>query len=611
MANRKALIAAIAVIAAMIPIDFPAAQSDSPASPSIAAVSPLPAKPLTINAGERLLLQLETPLHTSSTRQGDAAHFRTTDEILAGNEIAIPQGSSVRAAVTKVQRPGRLKGRAEIRLRFEELALADGTKIPLHASVVRAGFAHITNSKDGQPRLKGEGGSGGSLATVGKGGLQGAVLGGVFGGKKGAAYGGAIGAGIGLAGVLLQRGPDLDLPRDMMFELKLDRALDVPASVARRSTQLARNDSATRALSTGAPGGPISNEGNPEPVPDFTKDQEPELEQVETTTVATTAGTTPPVPLPPDSSMPPPVFEDPNTNDPDGFKLKIDVQLVMVDAMVRDRRGSPIDNLRKEDFRIFEDGVEQTIQNFSRDELPLAVALVVDRSGSVAPIMSELRRAAYKALSQLKRGDKVALFAFAGEVQRLEDLTTDRQRIADRIASIRAGGGTNIIDALFDAVYYLSAVAPDRRRAVILVSDNAATTKPRTSQNQLIRLATESETVVYSIKTVAEGTPLTMRIPIWLGGNGSVNKVTQETGGEIIDVQSTGSLDAALAAIVSRLKLRYTLGYQPTSPSDNGSFRRIEVRLSDRFGRFDNDYTVDARRGYYVPTEKVAVQRKP
>jgi VWFA-related protein len=283
---------------------------------------------------------------------------------------------------------------------------------------------------------------------------------------------------------------------------------------------------------------------------------------------------------------------------------------VMVDAMVRDRAGRPMDNLKQEDFRISEDGVEQKITSFSRDQLPLAVALVVDRSGSVAPFMNELRHAAYQALSQLKQGDQVALFAFAADVQRLEDLTPDRQRIADRIAQIHAGGGTNITDALFDAIYYLSAAAHDRRRAVILVSDNEATVRGRASQNELIRMAMESETVVYSIKTPGESMPITMRIPDLLGGKGSVSKVTRETGGEIINVQRTGSLNAALADVVSRLKLRYTLGYNSTNLARDGSFRKIDVRLTDPYGRSEADYSVYARRGYYAPTERVARQAK-
>ncbi|MSO23893.1 MAG: VWA domain-containing protein [Acidobacteria bacterium] len=226
--------------------------------------------------------------------------------------------------------------------------------------------------------------------------------------------------------------------------------------------------------------------------------------------------------------------------------------------------------------------------------------------------MNELRQAAYRALHQLKRGDQVCLFTFAGEVQRLEDLTTDRQRIANRIGTIQAGGGTNIVDGLFDAVYYLSLVARDRRRVVILVSDNENTTRPRSSQNEVIRMAMESETVIYSVKTAGQGAPLTMRVPVWVGGLGKddlVGGITHETGGEIFDVGG-GSLDAALATVITRLKLRYTLGYNSPNPAKDGSFRNIDVRLTERYGHPESDYTVNARRGYYSPAERVA-QAKP
>ena len=313
------------------------------------------------------------------------------------------------------------------------------------------------------------------------------------------------------------------------------------------------------------------------------------------------------LPAPGTSGSSQPTVED--ADNADDFKLKVDVQLVMVDATVRDRSGRPMETLRREDFRVFENGLEQTVQSFSRDEYPLAVALVVDRSGSVAPYMNELRQAAYRALHQLKRGDQVCLFTFAGDVQRLEDLTTDRQRIANRIGTIQAGGGTNIVDGLFDAVYYLSLVARDRRRVVILISDNENTTRPRSSQSEVIRLAMESETVIYSVKTVGEGTPLTRRIPVWVGSLGKddlVGKIAHETGGEIIDAGATGSLDSALATVITRLKLRYTLGYNSPNPTKDGSFRKIDVRLNERYGRPDSDYIVSARRGYYAGSERVA-----
>jgi VWFA-related protein len=593
--------------------------STDPAAPqtnSAAVINPQATSSLTVGAGEKLILQLETPLHTRSTREADRAYFRTSDDVFAGGDVAVPRGSEVRATVTKVRRPGRISGRAEISLRFDDVRLADGTVLPLEVSLVRAGFTQVQKTKDGDPKLKGEGGNGSNLMVVGQGGLQGAVLGASIGGGKGAIYGGAAGAAIGLAGILLQRGPDLDLPRDMLFELKFDQSLVVPVAAAQKAVQIATSSPAVlSAPSQSPPSGSISlPDDKAEPVPDFSKDTAPTPDPVDPVTVAATKGTTPPVPLPPSGTpgSSGPTFED--DDDANGFKLKVDVQLVMVDAVVQDQTGRPMETLRREDFRVFENGVEQPVQAFSRDEYPLAVALVVDRSGSVAPYMNELRRAAYRALSQLKRGDQVCLFTFAGEVQRLEDLTIDRQRIADRIATIQAGGGTNIVDGLFDAVYYLSAVARDRRRVVILISDNENTTKPRSSPNQVIRLAMESETVVYSIKTVGENTPLTMRIPNWAGfgkDDGSVSKITKETGGEIIDVGRVGSLDTALGTVITRLKLRYTLGYNSPNPAKDGSFRKIDVQLTERYGRPNSDYTVNARRGYYAPTERVAAKVSP
>jgi Ca-activated chloride channel homolog len=584
----------------------------APFSSVVAQSTGASAVTLDIPSGERLILQLETSLHTRTSRQGDRVQFRTIEPVRTGGQVAIPSGSSVTATVSKVQRPGRVKGRAELCLRFEEVRLPDGTSLPLKASVTRAGLTQVGKGKQGDPQLKGEAGNGGSITVVAQGGLQGAVLGTMAGGAKGAAYGGAIGAGIGLASILLQRGPDLDLPRDMLFEAKLDQAFSVPVAVAQRSIQIAQNTSPPSPSSSTSPPRPILSrfpstretrpaEEKAEQVPDFTKD---EAESADPNVVPAEAASRQPIP-PASAPLPPPPDWDSG-----GYKLKVDVRLVMVDAMVRDRGGRPLENLKQQDFRIFEDGIEQEIQSFSRDELPLALALVIDRSGSVAPYMSEIRQAAYKALSQLKHGDQVALFTFAGEVQRLEDLTTNRQKIADRISEIRAGGGTNIVDGLFDAVNYLSLVAPDRRRAVILISDNQATTRPRMSQDQLVRFAMESETVIYSVKTPGEAAPVTMRVPLWLGGFGSVSKITEETGGEIIDVSTTGSLDAAMGAVISRLKLRYTLGYQSTNKAGDGAFRRIDVRLSDRFGRPNSDYSVNARRGYYAGAENAAAQTR-
>jgi VWFA-related protein len=599
----------------VLALTLSAAAQTSAADSSTPASAPVAGPALKVPAGERLILELQDSLHTAANHTGDHAHFQTYRETVVGYQVAIPQGSFIRGTLTKVKKPG-LAGRAgAIGLRFEEITLPDGTVLPLEADLLRAGFIDIDKNKNGAS-VKGERGIGKrDTLTVAMGAGQGALIGASVAGKKGAIYGGAIGAGAGLAEILLRRGPHLDLPRGTFFEVELTRELVVPqASAARFAQQSVQQAAGVPSASTPPPATPSADTDDfrfpDEPDLAVSDDSIPDFPEEETATIAEArppdTGVGAPAELPPPAAPPLP---DPTLGDSDPYKLKVDVRLVTVEAIARDRDGRVLENLRREDFQIFEDGVAQQIRHFSRDELPMAVALVVDRSGSVAPFMPELRRAAYQTLSSLKRGDEVALFAFDADVERLEELATDRRRIAERIARIRAGGGTNITDALAAAAQYLALAAPDRRRAIILISDNAETVRGHTSQGRLVRLALEYEVVIYSVKTPGEPTPLTMRVPGWLGGLSSVRTITRETGGEIIDVNRVGSLEAALAAVVARLKTRYTLGYQSTNKTADGAFRRIEVRLAERFGRPEQDYSVFARSGYYAPTERRAAQQ--
>lgn len=286
-----------------------------------------------------------------------------------------------------------------------------------------------------------------------------------------------------------------------------------------------------------------------------------------------------------------------------GFTLKADVNLVLVEATVRDGNGGIVDDLKREDFRVFEDGVEQPITYFSRDELPLAVALVVDGSGSVYPVMGELHQAANDTLSQLKPEDQVALYAFATHPERIVDLTTDRNLVADSIMHVGSTGGTNIADALYEAIEYLGQEARDRRHAVIMVSDNQPTAKGDFTGNDVIRLALETQTIVYSVRVGRGPWEGTADEPGWIPGARWVSKIMDETGGETIDMAAVGSAQKAMAAVIARLKDRYTLGYRSSNTRQDRAFRRIDVRLMDRTQASKHPYKVFARHGYYPAPE--------
>jgi VWFA-related protein len=304
-------------------------------------------------------------------------------------------------------------------------------------------------------------------------------------------------------------------------------------------------------------------------------------------------------PLTPPKSAPTSSVPSTNLGDLSAFRMRVEVQLVLVEAVVQGPGGieptGALSSLSKGDFRLLEDGLDQPIQHFSRDELPLAVALVVDISGSVAPYMDQLRQAALETLAQLKPGDRVALFSFADRTQRVVDLTTDTRQVAWGIGQIGGGGMTDIFDALADAVSYLQTEAPAQRRVVILVSDNTPTVESRVSAQEVTRMALQAECAIYSIQTPGQRALPQFRRP------GRVEEIARETGGEVIGTQRAGSVGAALAAVMRRLKTRYTLGYYPSNKAHDGTFRVIEVYLTDRFGQLHLDYRILARRGYYAP----------
>jgi VWFA-related protein len=230
----------------------------------------------------------------------------------------------------------------------------------------------------------------------------------------------------------------------------------------------------------------------------------------------------------------------------------------------------------------------------------LAVALVVDGSSSVSFMLPELHRAAYDTLSELKPEDQVALYAFATHPERLVDLTTDRKSIADGIMGIGSTGGTNIADALYASIEYLGQEARDRRHAVIMISDNEPTAKGDFTGADVSRLALETQTIIYSVRVGRDRLEGTVDEPGWIPGARWVNKIIDETGGEIIDMAAVGSAQKAMAAVIARLKQRYTLGYQSSNTRSDRAFRSIEVRLSGRAQDSKHLYKIFARHGYYA-----------
>jgi Ca-activated chloride channel homolog len=294
-----------------------------------------------------------------------------------------------------------------------------------------------------------------------------------------------------------------------------------------------------------------------------------------------------------------------------GYEVKVDVDLVATDVTVI---GSPASELKVEDFLIYDNDVTQPITYFSHGQLPLAVALVVDVSRSIAPYLPSLQIAAVSALRQLKPEDQVALFSFAGDHWKNSDLTQDRDLIAEKIGKFiiktKCGCETNIYDTIYDAARYLKKAAPRRRRAIILISDNCQADQAKHGPDVCLTELLETGTTLYSIRTPGD-------IPSYcFESQPAIKKMAEETGSEVLDVIAPTSLKTALETAVTNIRMQYTIGFNTPNRGDRKSFHRLAVKFTkqDRCP----ECRILARKGYYaggpapvIPKEETMNARQP
>ena len=280
--------------------------------------------------------------------------------------------------------------------------------------------------------------------------------------------------------------------------------------------------------------------------------------------------------------------------------IRVNVNLVLVDATVKNKAGQIMGDLKQENFELREDGTPQKIEIFSRDEIPLDVALVLDLSDSIGPFLVPLRQAANIALSALKPEDQVALFTFSTEAQMRVPFTHDKSQIADMIGGFQTGGATNINDAIFLPAQYLLNAPQKDRRVIILISDDVGTSAGGQGTRDIVTEAIASDAVVYNLKIPGYNPPETRMAAAMTPGLVDIRKVVEQTGGEVFNVPDVAHLDEVFRALIQRIKTRYTLGYYTNATAALGKPHKIDVRLGPSFGKKGHDYTALSRSAFYV-----------
>lgn len=210
-------------------------QSDAP-PPATAPAAPAnrPAntgQAITVPMGTRIGVVLESGISTATAKPGDSVYFRTSFPITINNKVVIPVGSYLRGEVTDSKRPGRVKGKGELRIRLNTLVFPNGYTVDMNAEPHSADGGQVKTDPEG--KMTGPGGTGKDATTIATTTAAGAGIGAIADGAKGAGIGAGIGGAAGLAAVLLSRGPDAQLARGSSMDLMLERDLHLDADQIR------------------------------------------------------------------------------------------------------------------------------------------------------------------------------------------------------------------------------------------------------------------------------------------------------------------------------------------------------------------------------------------
>jgi VWFA-related protein len=314
-----------------------------------------------------------------------------------------------------------------------------------------------------------------------------------------------------------------------------------------------------------------------------------------------------------------PVPGSPTKTDDDDGVIRVETNLVTMPVSVLDRDGRFISGLQQQDFKIFENGVEQKVDYFQSVEQPFTVVLLIDVSPSTQFRIDEIQNAAIAFVNQLRPGDRVMVVSFDQDVHVLSPPTNNRNALRNAIRDAQFGDGTG----LYEAVDYVIAEHLRRiegRKAVVLFTDGVDTTSERASYDSTARATEEIDSLFYTIRydtsrdlggmgggmgypgrrrggggqmTIGDilaqvmrggnfpgsGAPGGAGAAEYARGKQYLETLAQNSGGRSFEAQSMYNLDSAFSGIAEELRRQYSLGYYPEVVGQIGDRKQIKIRV--------------------------------
>jgi Ca-activated chloride channel family protein len=275
-------------------------------------------------------------------------------------------------------------------------------------------------------------------------------------------------------------------------------------------------------------------------------------------------------------------------------QFRVSVDTVSLAVTVLDDDGHLVNDLPEENFQVFEDGVEQTIQFFARGELPLKMVILLDTSGSMRSKITMAQEAAVRFVRSLKTGDEVQVVEFNDRVLTLAPFTKDFDQVEEAIRNTEPAGATSLYNALYVSLKDLHRDTKEEldRRAIVVLSDGNDT-KSIVGFEDVRELTRKSNVIIYAISLRA--TEPDLKKDKYRNAKYELDILAQESGGVSYAPAKIGDLAGVYDEIATELKSQYSLGYVSTNRATDGSWRHLQVISHEP------DTNVRTRGGYYAP----------
>jgi Ca-activated chloride channel homolog len=279
-----------------------------------------------------------------------------------------------------------------------------------------------------------------------------------------------------------------------------------------------------------------------------------------------------------------------------GQSVHIDVDLAVVNVTVTDPYDRVVTGLEPDNFRVFENNVEQEIQYFSSEDVPISIGVIFDVSGSMANKIGKAKEATLQFFKTANPQDEFFLVSFNDRAELISAFTSSAEDLQSRLLSASGKGRTALLDAIYLGLSEMR-TARNGKRALLIISDGGDNNS-RYSEKDIKRLVREANTQLYSVG-IFDPFGNRSRTPEELNGPSLLNEVTELSGGRSFSVENINELPDIATKIGSELRNQYILGYRPSDKSHDARWRKIKIKL--RAPRGLPPLGVSAKTGYYGP----------